>query len=184
MQVKEFSKKIVGARVVLKKHEVSFKHAEEMFALVDGSRDHLLPWLQWVLDTKKPEDSFEALQSFEQKWVNKKEFIYAIYMGKKYLGNVGFHHLNHEYNSSEIGYFIGKDFAHQGFMSEAVRLMEKEFFTQGGHRLVIKCDEKNLASSGVAKKCGFKLEGKQVDAQLYKGEKKYRTDLIFVKFAK
>jgi RimJ/RimL family protein N-acetyltransferase len=66
-------------------------------------------------------------------------------------------------------------------MTEAVKIVEKEFFTNGLNRIQIKCDERNIASSGVAKKCGYVFEGKFREDSYSEYFKDFRNTLVFSK---
>lgn len=77
------------------------------------------------------------------------------------LGILVFFNISEKNKSGEIGYWISSEFTRKGYMTEAVGIIEKEVFDNFGiNRISIKCDERNKASSGVAKKCGYKFEGK------------------------
>ncbi|HMS95899.1 MAG TPA: GNAT family protein [Tabrizicola sp.] len=59
-----------------------------------------------------------------------------------------------------FGYWIGVDFARQGYMREAILAMSHFAFTRLDlSRLEAACLPENTASRGVLEKCGFKYEG-------------------------
>ena len=61
---------------------------------------------------------------------------------------------------ANLGYWIGPDFARQGYMSEAVRgLVAYAFETLDLSRVEAACLPKNEASRGLLERCGFKYEG-------------------------
>lgn len=61
---------------------------------------------------------------------------------------------------ANLGYWIGPEFARQGFMSEAVNgLVQYAFDTLDLSRIEAACLPKNEASRGLLERCGFKYEG-------------------------
>lgn len=61
---------------------------------------------------------------------------------------------------AHIGYCIGKDWWHQGIMSEALsRVMDFLFDEVGVRKVEARHDPRNPHSGGVMKKCGMKYEG-------------------------
>jgi RimJ/RimL family protein N-acetyltransferase len=67
-------------------------------------------------------------------------------------------------------------------MSEAVGIIERELFlVRGLNRIQIKCDERNVASIGVAKKCGFLLEGTLREDDFSEFHNSFRNTHIFSK---
>ena len=59
-----------------------------------------------------------------------------------------------------FGYWIGVDFARQGYMREAILALTHHAFTRMDlSRLEAACLPENAASRGVLEKCGFKYEG-------------------------
>ena len=64
------------------------------------------------------------------------------------------------FKSAFLGYGAVAGFAGQGYMTEALRLVLREAFTQIGlHRLEANIQPGNTGSIALAKRCGFELEG-------------------------
>jgi ribosomal-protein-alanine N-acetyltransferase len=62
--------------------------------------------------------------------------------------------------SCSLGYWIGAPYAHQGFMTAALRLVLTYVFgTLGMHRATAACLPANRASQGLLRKLGFREEG-------------------------
>ena len=92
--------------------------------------------------------------------------------------------------SGTIGYWIGQDFARQGYMSEAIGVLVHHAFTALDlSRIEAACLPENVASRGVLEGSGFKYEGVaqsylQIDGRwrnhvLYanlRGDRRGRTD--------
>lgn len=62
--------------------------------------------------------------------------------------------------SGTLGYWIGKTFARQGYMREAILgVVQYSFETLDLSRIQAACLPENVASRGALEKCGFKYEG-------------------------
>lgn len=155
----EFKDEIIGKRIILKKLPVTFDMAHTLFNLIDSSRDCLGIFLPWVDKTTKAEHSFSFLISAADDWKNKTKAQYGIFNREtqEYMGIASVIHFN-EFDSAEIGYWLGTRFQGKGYMQEAVRLLENAFLP---HliRLVIRNDVKNQRSAHVAEKLGYHKDG-------------------------
>ncbi len=150
-----------GERLVLKRTKPGKNISQKMFALVDKNREHLRPWFPWVDGTKTIEDTIKYLAVKEKEFEANKKIEYGIYVGSKYIGNIGIFGLNWTDRSGEIGYWIDSDYQGKGYMTEAVQILEKYFFEERElNRIVIRCSEYNGSSNQVAKKCEYTFEGR------------------------
>jgi RimJ/RimL family protein N-acetyltransferase len=179
--IEKIKNKLVGKRIVLKITKPDLATANAIFEVICENRKHLRPWLPWEKETKKVEDSMKYLFDKEDMFKAGKKVEYGIYVNNVYAGNIGIFDINNTKKSAEIGYWLSTKFARNGYVSEAVKLLEKEFFTNGLNRIQIKCDERNLASSGVAQKCGYVLEGKLREDSYSEHFKDFRNTLVFSK---
>ncbi len=85
---------IKGARIYLKKPNLSFQEADQLFHVAQRNQDHLLPWLAWAQKTNKPEDSFLFLTQMNTLWKEEKRFEYLIYEMSTHdlIGGIGAAH--------------------------------------------------------------------------------------------
>lgn len=161
--INEFPKQVkVKKDVSLRFIEPTFENAKEVYELIVKNRKHLLPWLPFASEeiTKAKEDSFRVLDRVAEEWNAQTKKDFGIYFEDKLIGKFGFFNINSKTRACEIGYWLDKDFTHQGIMSGCVRAVEKLLFEQYGfNRILIKCDKRNEASANVPKACGFTLEG-------------------------
>jgi ribosomal-protein-serine acetyltransferase len=180
--MKIFKEVIKGQRIVLKRNKPKIKIAKKIFETINTNRKHLRPWLKWEKNTLKEEDSLKYLFDEEEKTKKREKVQYGIYLKNRYIGNIGIFDIDKINKSAEIGYWLSHEFTRNGYTTEALKLIEKElFYSLGLNRIQIKCDEKNIASSSVAKKCNYKLEGilRQNNYSYY--FKNFRNTLIFSK---
>ena len=180
--IKKIKNRLIGKRIVLEITKPRINTAKAIFKVVDENRKHLRPWLVWEKSTKTVEDSLEYLFKKEKKFKAGEEFGYGIYLDGEYIGNIGIFDINKKTKSAEIGYWLSLKFSKQGYTVEAVQILEKEFFTNGKiNRIQIRCDERNVASAGVAKKCGYFFEGKNREDSFSEYFKDFRNTLVFSK---
>lgn len=76
------------------------------------------------------------------------------------IGTISVVRLDETTDTAEIGYCIGKKWWHQGYTSEALRMVMDFLFQEVAvHRLEARHDTQNPHSGDVMKKCGMTLEG-------------------------
>ncbi len=84
----------------------------------------------------------------------------------RYLGGTGLHRIDWEVPSFEIGYWLRKSAAGNGYMTEAVRLLcNLAFETLGANRVAIHAAAGNLKSAAIPKRLGFVHESTQRNAK-------------------
>lgn len=157
-----FPEKIEGQKITLERAKATFELANELFALVENSRENLLPWLPWALKNKTPEDEFDYLLNWCQKnWKEEKGYAYVIRENTSghLVGSIDFFKTDNMHKNGEIGYWLDIEYIGKGYMSEAVKLLETEVFNQGFNRIVISNDTRNLRSANVAERAGYHLDG-------------------------
>ena len=65
------------------------------------------------------------------------------------------------FQSATMGYWIGREFSRQGFMTEAVTLMFKHAFSKLRlHRVEANLMPRNKPSRALARACGMRFEGR------------------------
>lgn len=177
-----FKQKLIGKRIILKRLKPTLKTASDIFKAIDANRRHLEPWFPWVKTEVNVEAALKYLFDIDAKFKIGEKVDYGIYLGNQYIGNIGIFNISKKNKSAEIGYWLSKEFARQGYITEAVKIVEKEyFFNVKLNRIQIKCDERNIPSAGVAKKCGYLFEGKyraDVYSEYYKD---LRNTFVFSK---
>lgn len=156
----KFVEKLKGERLELRINVPEIELAKKIFATVDENRDYLSKWLPWVDSTQKVEDSLKFLFDTQDGIKSGKKVNYGIFLDENYVGNIGFFDIDWKNKSGEIGYWLSEKYSKNGYVSEAVKILEKEFFEKHDfNRIQIKCDTNNIGSGKVALKCGYLLEG-------------------------
>ena len=150
-----------GSRVLLRPYRAD--DAEQLFAAIDESRDHLRPWLGWVDQYASIADTRAYCIRCEANWLLRTDLTLGIFDADsgQYLGGTGLHQPDWELRSFEIGYWLRTTATGQGFVTEAVHLLRDFAFRDlQAKRVQLSCDARNVASRWVAERCGFVLEGK------------------------
>ncbi|MBI4151860.1 GNAT family N-acetyltransferase [Candidatus Woesearchaeota archaeon] len=178
----KFKEKLIGERIILRKTKPTIEMARLIFHTIDANREHLRPWLPWEKLTKQVEDTLKYLFDKEKETEKGTKVEYGIYVNAEYLGNIGIFNIDLQNKTAEIGYWLSLKSTGKGYITEAIGLIEKEFFQNRGlNRIQIKCDERNTASVHVAQRCGYVLEGKHREDSYSDHFKDFRTTLIFSK---
>ena len=161
---KKYPKQIDSERIILK-HPIkpTFKLAEELYAIVDKSRNTLREWLPWVDETNSVEDEFSGflVGSCQKNWEEGCGFAYIIYQKgtNQALGVVDLIHVHEKNQSAEIGFWLSDEATGHGYMQEAVCALESVAFQNGINRIIIRNDVKNVRSAHVAERCRYTFEG-------------------------
>ncbi len=65
--------------------------------------------------------------------------------------------VNYNNGVPAIGYVLGKEYWHNGYMSEALTVVTDYLFDEGYAEIYIQADERNIGSNRVIEKCGYKF---------------------------
>lgn len=149
-----------GERVLVRPHRES--DAEEHFAAVVESREHLLPWLPWAAQYASVDDSRAFSARCMALWGKRDDFIVGVWdaQTERYLGGSGLHPRQMDVPSYEIGYWLRTSAEGRGYMTEAVKLLaDYAFASLGANSVFIRCDARNTRSAAIPTRLGFPLEG-------------------------
>lgn len=143
-----------GPRVLLRSPRVA--DCEEYLRVVRASRDLHFPWI----DPATTEDDFH-------RWLarNRSEEYDALFVVSKGDGHlVGCFNLSQifrgSFQNAYLGYWVGREDARRGLMSEALGLvLDHAFGTLGLHRVEANIQPQNTASRGLVRGMGFRREG-------------------------
>jgi len=126
---------------------------------------------KWTLHVPYPYKKKDAIwftKDSAKKW-GKDAYVYSVRHEGKLVGVIDIR--PREYDSAEIGYWVGREHWGKGFASEATKLIIKEGFkTLKLHKIFATHKPGNKASARVMQKAGMKYEGTIRD-QVKKGKK-------------
>ncbi len=123
-----FKDRLVGERITLVWTKPDIDMARAIFSVIDDNREHLRTWFQWEKQTLKLEDSLRYLFRREEQEKLGKTVEYGLYVDDAYIGNIEFFDIDEKKRSAEIGYWLALSATRNGYMTEAVKILEKEFF--------------------------------------------------------
>lgn len=152
--------KISGCRIYLQKPETTADFAKKLFDIADANRETVLPWLDWALPEiiKTQEDELAFIQEADKAWKTGKRYEYVIH-AKSDNDILGIISLMNRDEAFEIAYWLKKDAQGNGYMQEAIKLIEECLFANGVKKLIINADAENKQSNNVALKAGYRFEG-------------------------
>ena len=136
--------------------------SHELWQIVDSSREWLQPWLPWVPFQKSAESSLRFAEASAADWDNGRAIRFMIRdrTGGYVLGVVGLEACIDMHRCCDLGYWLRKEAAGKGLMTEAARAcVDFGFRTMGFHRIRVAAATDNHASLRVIARLGFRFEG-------------------------
>ncbi|MBR1948830.1 MAG: GNAT family N-acetyltransferase [Alphaproteobacteria bacterium] len=151
---------ITGSKIKLvarNKHDYDADYWYE----IDKNRLFLREYLLWVDSNNSLQDVVAATDLFIDWWNNGKNYAYSIVLTStgKAIGSIDIHGVDYANHSAEIGYWLAEEHNGKGYMSEALKLIEKASFDNGINRLIIRVEADNIPSCRVAERNNYIFEG-------------------------
>jgi ribosomal-protein-serine acetyltransferase len=152
------SLKLKGFDVEL--HSVETRNADELYQIIDSSREHLEEWLPWVEYIHSINDERRMVEQ----WVYEMQMRFAIHLcinfEHRIVGVISTHQIDWINLRTSIGYWIRKEMTGRNLATEASAVLINYLFEDLKlHRIYIQAATGNVASNKVIKKLGFKFEG-------------------------
>ena len=136
-------------------------HAQAIFDLTDGNRDHLRPWMPWVDPTVTVADTLGFLKFIRGEYAAGKAFHANIRYRGVIAGGIGLR-FDLANNGAECGYWLAAEHQGHGIVTRATRALVTAAFSQFGlHRVTIRAAVDNVRSRAVPERLGFTFEGVQ-----------------------
>lgn len=136
------------------------------------SFESLAPWLAWVTPPPDVATTEEGCRRARERFSNNEDLTVYFFLKEtgELIGGSGLHDPNWELRHFEIGYWGRTRFSGTGLMTEGVKaLAEHALSDLKATRVIITCDNLNIASWRLADRAGFQLEGilrnERLDAQ-------------------
>lgn len=157
---------LVTPRLIL--HAAQAGNGPMINEAIQESIDDLTPWMSWA----NPPPTVEQIESWCRKaaaeLLARRRLQLVMLLrnppegetGPACVGVCGIPRLNWAVPSFEIGYWVRRRFARQGFVTEAVNSLTEMLFTDlKAERVEICMDDRNERSWRVAERAGYTLEG-------------------------
>lgn len=127
-----------------------------------ASDPEVTKYLIWPVHNSE-ETSKTTLIEWEKSYEKENYYQWAIVLkenGDEPIGSISVVGMNDDIGMVHIGYCLGRNWWHQGIMSEALMMLITFFFDEvGANRIESRHDPRNPHSGMVMKKCGMKYEG-------------------------
>jgi ribosomal-protein-serine acetyltransferase len=135
-------------------------HAEDYFKLIDNNREHLRYFSGWLNAELDGSDAEAYLKDYRENFAaGKAPFYFGIFYDGQPAGEIGYNTLS-EHKSTNIGYWLGKQYTGKGLVTKALKAMIADaFMIRGMNRVELGIAVENLPSQRVAEKLGFVREG-------------------------
>jgi ribosomal-protein-serine acetyltransferase len=132
--------------------------ADDMYAAVTASLDHLRPWMPWAAGYTR-QSGGEFLAKAQQEWADGTAYNYAIMDDGAYAGGCSLMSRIGP-GGLEIGYWVHAGHTNRGLATRAAAALTDEAFALPGiDRVEIVTDELNHASAAIPPKLGFTRTG-------------------------
>ena len=157
-----FKEQLTGNRLTLRQTHPTREMAEFIFKAVDSCREHLRPFCPWEKNDDSVENVMKYLENKEAQVKAGERVEYGIFITKSdiYIGNIQVFNISKTDKNGEFGYWLVEEATGNGYMTEAVLILEKYCFEElDMHRIQITCDALNEASAKVIKACEYTYEG-------------------------
>jgi ribosomal-protein-serine acetyltransferase len=136
--------------------------ASELWSVVDGSRAWLEPWLPWVPFQRSAESSLRFAEASAAEWDAGRAVRMVIRERNsgRMLGVVGLENCVGMHRACELGYWLRKEAAGKGLMTEAAkRCVDFGFGALRAHRIRAAAATDNHTSLRVIQRLGLRFEG-------------------------
>ncbi|MEK3808106.1 GNAT family protein [Bacillus sp. FSL H8-0547] len=136
------------------------RHADELYALIDNSRESIGQWLAFPSQTNQVQDTHSFIQSSLKRLSENNGYWAGIWYKDEIAGSIGFLYLDWEARKTEIGYWLGDEFTGKGLAIKSVtQLIEHAFSDLNLRKVEINAASKNLKSRSIPERLGFTQEG-------------------------
>jgi RimJ/RimL family protein N-acetyltransferase len=149
---------LAGEIVTLRRYRLSDR--DEVKAAIAVSLDSLREWMPWAQSPPTNSSVMTFLEPAVEQFGGDAAANYAITLRESgaFVGGCGLM-TRIGPGALEIGYWVHADYQRRGIARESARLLTNQaLVTPGVRRVEIHCDQRNIASAGVARTLGFRLE--------------------------
>lgn len=146
-------------------------HAPEITALVRHNLDRLKKWMPWAVSDYSLETANEYIRRNLTCLAEGTGFSVAIVLNGRIAGMVGFHDVNEQSRTADIGYWITDEAEGRGLVTKSCRVFIGYLFDEVGlKRIQIKCNIDNVRSRAIPERLGFTFEGIEERAEYVDGK--------------
>lgn len=144
--------------------KIKIEDSEILYALINESRGDIGKYLPWVDTTNSVSDEENFIKYALSQNQNGNLYPYVIIWNDQIAGMIDLHNIDHDNRKAYIGYWLGNSFTGNGIVHQSIKLLSELAFKKFNlHKLIIQSEDSNQRSINVAKRAGFKMEGKSID---------------------
>jgi len=129
--------------------------AESLTEAIDASLDELRPWMPWAAERMTVDQQAVRLAVVREGFALGGDAGYTITVDGEVAGVIGVHDRLGDPSAREVGYWLRTSCTGRGAATRSVTALLDVLAGAGITRVVIKCDERNERSAGVARRAGF-----------------------------
>lgn len=136
------------------------RDAESLFTLTIDSKDYLKKWLPWLDTIQEENDSLNFIKNQLLAFEEQTGITFGIFANDNLVGVISYNTIDHANKTGEIGYWIGKNYQGNGYITKATKaLIDYGFDKLQLNRIVIQCATGNIPSQKIPEKLHFTKEG-------------------------
>lgn len=136
------------------------RQAEAIYAVVDRNRAHIRRWMGWVDKNTSVDETRKWCELAARQFAANDGFHAGLWVGDKFVGEIGYHRISWINRKTTIGYWLDKDAEGRGWMTAACRAMIDHALTALDlNRVEIRCASQNHKSRAIPQRLGFTHEG-------------------------
>lgn len=158
-------------RVFLRRLQES--DSEALYKVIDESRAFLAEHLPWPNECSCADDVAMRIDSWDMQAQMGNGACWGVFEkspdGVKLAGCIIVGWAQWAHRSASVSYWLGKPFTGRGLAASALNLVSRRMFELGFNRLEISVSVKNEKSALLARRCGYKEEGKCRDFERING---------------
>lgn len=154
----DISEILTGPRIELRRLKIDKKSFEQVCAYEERNQTRFVQWDEdHVMNFEQCAKYFVLINRL---WNQKENWNFGVYLTDDLIGLANLHAYNSDDLKASIAFSIDKDHLRKGFATEAIKLLENEFFSKSiVNRIAWQADVENIASIELAKKVGYTYEG-------------------------
>lgn len=136
------------------------RHAQELFDLINESRDSIRKWLDFPDKTIAVDDTKAFIRRSLSRFANNNGYWAGIWHHGQIAGSIGFLWIDWDAKRTEIGYWLGSEFEGNGLMTKACHAFIAHAFNELHLRKIeIGAATNNIKSRAIPERLGFTQEG-------------------------
>ena len=133
--------------------------AKCIYELIDENRVYLSKYLYWVNNIQSIEDEIAGITGMIKRSHQGVEFCFVIIEQNMNhtIGMIGITNIDYKLKECDCGYWIAEKYSGNGYARQALLCIESFVRQHKIKKIILKCDDDNIASIKVAEKCKYEL---------------------------